>query len=76
MGVAGDLVVFGSGKLVRGLAEHDLVDEYRLLVFPLVLGGGKRMFGDDGRLSRFILADTTTSQSGVVMLTYTRAVEE
>lgn len=70
--VEGDLVVFGSGDLIRGLAEHDLVDEYRLLVFPLVIGAGKRMFSGDSSLATFTLADTTSSPSGVVLLTYTR----
>ncbi|MEV0650697.1 dihydrofolate reductase family protein [Phytomonospora sp. NPDC050363] len=68
----GDLVVFGAGTLIRGLAEHDLVDEYRLLIFPIVLGAGKRMFDDRGRLARFRLTDSVVAASGVVILTYTR----
>lgn len=68
----GDLVVLGSGVVVRGLAEYDLVDEYRLLLFPFVLGAGKRMFDDRGHLARFELSDTVTTSSGVVILTYTR----
>ena len=68
----GDLVVFGAGALVRGLAEHDLVDEYCLLVFPLVLGDGKRMFDERGHLARFILTDSVVASTGVVILTYTR----
>ncbi|MCA0294489.1 MAG: dihydrofolate reductase family protein [Actinobacteria bacterium] len=68
----GDLVVFGSGTVVRGLAEHDLVDEYRLLVFPLVLGAGKRMFDDRGSSAKFRLIDSVVTSSGVVILTYTR----
>lgn len=70
--VEGELVVFGSGVLVASLAAHDLVDEYRLLLFPVVVGTGKRMFGDDGAFTRFRLAGSTTSPSGVVMLTYVR----
>lgn len=69
----GALVVLGSGSLVSGLAEHDLVDEYRLLVFPVVLGGGKRMFGERGALARFELVGSATSPRGVVILTYARA---
>lgn len=69
----GDLVVFGSGVLVQALARHDLIEEYRLLLFPLVIGSGKRMFPDDGQLARFVHTGTTTSDQGVVMLTYTRA---
>lgn len=67
----GDLVVFGAGTLVRGLAEHDLVDEYRLLLFPVVLGAGKRMFDERGHLARFRLADSVVAPS-VVILTYIR----
>ncbi|WP_203686684.1 dihydrofolate reductase family protein [Phytomonospora endophytica] len=68
----GDLVVFGAGALIRGLAEHDLVDEYRLLLFPVILGAGKRMFDDHGRMATFTLTDSTVAPKGVVLLTYTR----
>ena len=68
----GDLVVFGAGTLVRGLAEHDLVDEYCLLLFPVVLGAGKRMFDERGQMARFTLTDSVVASSGVVILTYTR----
>ncbi|MBR7742874.1 dihydrofolate reductase [Phycicoccus sp. BSK3Z-2] len=68
----GDLVVFGSGTLVRALAEHDLVDEYRLMLFPIILGHGKRMFDDTGHLARFHLSDNVITASGVAILTYTR----
>ncbi|MDO9409054.1 dihydrofolate reductase family protein [Patulibacter sp.] len=68
----GDLVVFGSGTLVRALAEHDLVEEYRLLLFPIVLGAGKRMFDERARLATFALSNHVTTASGVVVLTYTR----
>lgn len=71
----GDLVVFGSGNLVCGLAEHDLVDAYRLLVFPVILGAGKRMFGEKSPLTWFTLTETLTSQSGVAILTYTRRTD-
>lgn len=69
---AGDVVVFGSGSLIRGLAAHDLIDEYRLLLFPVVLGSGKRMFDDDSHHAQFDLTATTSSETGVVVLTYTR----
>lgn len=70
--VDGDIVVFGSATLVQGLASHDLIDEYRLLLFPLVIGRGKRMFGQDSPFTRLVLTDITTSPSGVVMMTYNR----
>ncbi|WP_454728179.1 dihydrofolate reductase family protein [Cellulosimicrobium protaetiae] len=69
----GTLVVLGSGTLVSSLAEHDLVDEYRLLVFPVVLGGGKRMFGGRSALARFELVGSDTSPRGVMIVTYARA---
>lgn len=66
----GDIVVFGSGQLVQTLIAHSLVDEYRLLVFPLVIGSGKRMFPDGGAPASLRLVDTLTSGSGVVITTY------
>ena len=73
--VTGEIVVFGSGELIQGLAEHDLIDEYRLLIFPVVLGAGKRMFGNRSALSRFALYASSTSPSGVMMLSYGRTVD-
>jgi dihydrofolate reductase len=66
----GDLVVFGSGQLLQTLIQHGLVDEYRLLVFPLVIGSGKRMFPDGGAPAKLHLVDTVTSGSGVLIATY------
>jgi len=53
----GDILVAGSSQLVRTLAEHDLVDEYRLMVFPFVAGGGKRLFGDGFPSTRLALVE-------------------
>ncbi|MBM7788384.1 dihydrofolate reductase family protein [Tenggerimyces flavus] len=64
-----DLVVFGSGQLLQTLREHDLVDEYQLLTFPIVLGKGKRMF-PDGAQAKLGLVDVVTAGSGVVIATY------
>lgn len=71
---AGDIVVFGSGGLLVTLAAHDLIDEYCLLVFPLVLGGGKRMFRDGVPLTHLVLRDSMTTPAGVIIATYGRAV--
>lgn len=68
----GDLVVFGSATMIRGLAEHDLIDEYRLLLFPIILGPGKRMFDDRGHLAQFELTDSVITPNGVAILTHTR----
>jgi dihydrofolate reductase len=68
----GEIVVFGSGQLLQALHQHDLVDEYRLLIFPLLLGGGKRMFGDTAALTRFELTNSMISDSGVTINNYRR----
>ena len=66
----GDVVVHGSGQLVQALVEHDLVDELRLMVFPVVLGSGKRLFGDTSDKKRLRLVDSKTVGDGVAILTY------
>jgi dihydrofolate reductase len=73
--VAGDILIAGSATLVRSLAEQNLVDEYRLMVFPIVLGSGKRLF--DGATPAVLrLADTTpVGPDGVFVLTYEPARE-
>ena len=70
--VDGDIVVHGSAQLVQGLVEHDLVDELRLMVFPVVLGTGKRLFGDTSDKKSLKLTDSRTVGDGVAILTYTR----
>ena len=71
-----DILVFGSADLVNALMEHDLVDEYRIMVFPVVVGSGKRLFGDGRGQKALELVDTKTFGSGVVVLTYRPAIEE
>jgi dihydrofolate reductase len=66
----GNIAVLGSGDLVQTLIEHDLVDEYSLSVFPIVLGGGKRLFREDGQLRRLRLVDSKPTTTGGLMLTY------
>jgi len=66
----GDLLVAGSCRLARALVDAGMVDEYRLMVFPLVLGGGKRLFGDTQGTARLSLVEAMTASSGVVLLTY------
>jgi dihydrofolate reductase len=66
----GDVVVHGSAQLVQTLIEHDLVDELRLMVFPVVLGTGKRLFGDPGEKKTLRLVDSKVVGDGVVILTY------
>jgi dihydrofolate reductase len=66
----GDIQVMGSPTLARTLIEHDLVDEYRLMIEPITLGGGKRLFPDDGRARPLELVSTTTSSTGVHICAY------
>ncbi len=66
----GDLVVLGSGELVRSLMPHGLVDELALLIHPLVLGSGRRLFTGDGELASFRLTSSETTDTGVVIAIY------
>jgi dihydrofolate reductase len=63
---AGDILVAGSATLAQSLLAHDLVDELHLMVFPIVLGGGKRLFADDKQATTLALAETR--QSGAVAI--------
>jgi dihydrofolate reductase len=72
----GDIVVHGSARLAQTLLEHDLVDELRLMVFPVVLGGGKRLFGDASDKKSLRLVDSKVVGDGVAILTYEPAREE
>lgn len=68
-----ELQVHGSGDLVHTLARHDLVDEYRLLIFPVLLGTGKRLFVEGAAPTAFRLTGSTTNTTGVTVQTYERA---
>jgi dihydrofolate reductase len=65
-----DLVVLGSGELVQSLMRANLVDRYVLLIHPLVLGSGRRLFPDGGPVATLQLVDATTTTTGVVIATY------
>ena len=66
----GDIVVYASYQLGRTLLEHDLVDELRLVVFPVVLGAGERLFGETSDKKSMRLLDTRTVGDGLAFLTY------
>jgi dihydrofolate reductase len=68
--VNGDIVVYGSGRLVHTLMEHDLVDELRLMTYPFVVGAGDRLFGETSGVKPLRLVDTHTVGDGLVFLTY------
>src|SRR3954470_2080971 len=70
--VDGVILVAGSASLVQGLIANDLLDELRLMVFPVTLGGGKRLFADDGRKVPLTLADARSVGAGIQLLTYER----
>ena len=69
----GDLHVIGSTQLVQSLLEQGLVDELRLVIYPVMLGGGKRIFKDDGGRRPLRLTDTEITSSGVILATYVPA---
>jgi dihydrofolate reductase len=71
----GDIVVHGSARLVQALLEHDLVDEVRLMVFPVVLGGGKRLFDETSEKKPLRLVDSKVVGDGVAILVYQPARE-
>jgi dihydrofolate reductase len=66
----GDIQVMGSASLASLLISNDLVDEYRLMIEPIALGGGKRLFPDDGQARPLELIATSTTSTGVLICTY------
>jgi dihydrofolate reductase len=69
----GDLVVLGSPKLVQALMQAGLVDQFRLMIDPVLVGGGKRLFGEDGALRPLRLVESQISSTGAVLATYAPA---
>jgi len=69
----GHYIVHGSAQLVQGLLEADLVDELRLMVFPVILGTGKKLFGDTTDARRMKLTHSSVAGDGVALLVYERA---
>jgi dihydrofolate reductase len=68
--VTGDILVYGSYQLVRTLMEHRLVDEFRLIVFPVVLGAGERLFGETTDKTPVRLVHSQTLGEGLLLVTY------
>ena len=67
---SGDLVIMGSGQLIRSLLPHGLIDEYLLMIHPLILGSGQRLFEHDDHLVKLRLVDSTATTTGVILATY------
>jgi dihydrofolate reductase len=70
--VDGPILVAGSARLVQGMLEHDLVDELRLMVFPVVLGKGRRLFGETSDKKRLRLSESKIVGDGIAVLTYVK----
>jgi dihydrofolate reductase len=66
----GDILVYGSPTLVKSLLHHDLVDELRLMLYPVSIGGGLRLFDDNRELKKFGLKQSRTVDNGVIILEY------
>ena len=71
--LSGDLLIMGSGELVRSLIPHNLIDVYVLMIHPLVLGSGRRLFDEGGPPVELQLVESKTSASGVIVATYQAA---
>jgi dihydrofolate reductase len=66
----GDILVYGSATLVKALLQHDLIDELRMMVFPVSIGGGLRLFDDNRELKKFRLKHSRAMDNGVLILEY------
>ncbi len=66
----GDLTIMGSGRLIRSLLPHGLIDEFLLMIHPIVLGSGQRLFEPDNHVTELSLVDSTPTTKGVILATY------
>jgi dihydrofolate reductase len=66
----GNLVIMGSGQLIRSLLPHGLIDEYLLMIHPLVLGSGQRLFEHNNHVAKLRLVSSTATTTGVILATY------
>jgi dihydrofolate reductase len=72
--IDGDILIAGSGQLIRTLLEEGLVDEWRLMIFPIIVGQGKHLFGEQQDMSELKLKDSKTiGPDGIIVLTYVPA---
>src|SRR5215217_2640497 len=69
-GAGGDIVISGSGALVRSLLHYSLLDEMQLMIHPILVGSGKRLFEEGGEQTKLELVDSRTFSTGVLYLTY------
>ena len=70
----GNILVYGSGTLVKALLHHNLVDELRLMVYPLLIGGGLRIFDENRELKKFSLKHSQVTDNGILILEYQPAI--
>jgi dihydrofolate reductase len=70
-----DILIYGSSQLVGTLMQHNLIDVYRLMLYPLALAGGKRFFRDGSGKTTLTLSEAKTTETGVVVLTYQATAE-
>jgi dihydrofolate reductase len=65
-----DLLIYGSGELVNALLPHNLIDEFRIMIFPIVIGSGKKLFRDGAEKTDLTLRESRTTKTGVALLTH------